>query len=129
MKKGDKNKPTEEKADLAEEYPQYDQAWHEENDNYDDDYDSFAHETVSNLAMSSSFSSSCSSMQHGNLIESDSRYLCHPKWQAPLSYLLYLFILLIYTIGEKIVLVAHQLYKDLYRSEGVEIAFMTERRI
>jgi hypothetical protein len=82
--------------------------------------------SVSNLAMSSSSSSSCSSLQHGNLIESDSRYLCHPKWQAPLGYLLYLFILLIYTIGEKIVLVAHQLYKDLYRSEGVEIAFMTE---
>ena len=91
--KGGKKKPAHEKADLAEEYPQHDQAWHEENDNYSDDSDYDVDETVYNVAISSSTSSS---LHHGNVvIESDSRYLCHSKWQAPLGYLFYLFLLLI----------------------------------
>ena len=49
-KKKKKSKKDEEKAELAEEYPQHDQQWHEENENYNDEYDS--EPNVSYVAMS-----------------------------------------------------------------------------
>jgi hypothetical protein len=77
------------------------------------------------------FEGTSSSLPSSNyVIESSSRYSYHPKWQAPLGYLLYLFVLLIYTIGEKIILTAHQLYKSLFSCEITfeDIAYMTEEK-
>jgi hypothetical protein len=106
---------SEEKADLAEEYEQHTQEWHEENDDYSDDDQ---YDYCDSVILPSS----------NSLIQSDSRYLCKPEWQAPLGYLLYFFVSFFYTIGEKIFLIAHQSYQKYHCRDTIitEIAYMTE---